>query len=98
MRRWTARSTVGRNRCVRPSLDQVRDRDGQPVVSKMLQAGQSHTLFAESGLELSTGSIENLTIRIDGQKVRVPVRNPEMVVTTVPLDASSLQSFGVSAD
>ena len=77
---------------------QVRDRDGQPVVSKMLQAGQSHTLFAESGLELSTGSIENLTIRIDGQKVRVPVQNPEMVVTTVPLDASSLQSFGVSAD
>ena len=77
---------------------QVRDRDGQPVVSKMLQAGQSHTLFAESGLELSTGSIENLTIRIDGQKVRVPAPNPDIVVTTVPLDASSLQSFGVSAD
>ena len=72
---------------------QVRDRDGQPVVSKMLQAGQSHTLFAESGLELSTGSIENLTIRIDGQKVRVPVRNPEMVVTTVPLDAQPFKAL-----
>jgi len=77
---------------------QVRDRDGQPVVSKMLQAGQSHTLFAESGLALSTGSIDNLTIRIDGQKVRLPARNTDAVVATVPLDASSLQSFGVSND
>ena len=77
---------------------QVRDRDGQPVVSKMLQAGQSHTLFAESGLELTTGSIENLTIRIDGQRVRIPEPGPDTVVATVPLDASSLQSFGVSAE
>lgn len=75
---------------------QIRDVEGRPVVSKMLQAGQSHFVTAENGLQLSTGSIEALRIKIDGQPVELPRARSDLMVTTLALDAASLQSLGVA--
>jgi cytoskeleton protein RodZ len=76
---------------------QVRDSDNQPVMTRVLRAGDTYRVPNRQGLVLMTGNAGALEVSVDGQAA--PALGPiGMVRRAVPLDADRLKTGTLPAE
>jgi cytoskeleton protein RodZ len=76
---------------------QVRDADNQPVMTRVLRAGDTYRVPNRQGLVLMTGNAGALEVSVDGQAA--PALGPiGMVRRAVPLDAERLKTGTLPAE
>lgn len=76
---------------------QIRDADNQPVMTRVLRAGDTYRVPNRQGLVLMTGNAGALEVSVDGQAA--PALGPiGMVRRAVPLDAERLKTGTLPAE
>jgi cytoskeleton protein RodZ len=69
---------------------EIRGKDGQSVVSRVLKAGDRYYVPDRPDLTISLGNAGGVELEVDGQKLR-PLGAEGDVKRNVPLDAASLK-------
>ncbi len=75
---------------------QVNDKDGKPVMSRVLRAGETYAVPDQKGLILNTGNAGGIEIVIDG-KTLPSLGSIGLVRRNISLDADKLATGGVPA-
>jgi cytoskeleton protein RodZ len=73
---------------------QVKERGGQPLVTKVMKAGDSYPVPTRANLLLTTGNAGRVDILVDGALVP-PIGGPGAVRKDVPLDPDQLKAGAV---
>ncbi len=76
---------------------QVRDNDGELILTRMLRAGDSYRVPNKDGLTLLTGNAGALEIYVDGRKAP-PIGPGGAIRRDVALDADRLMAGTAAAD